>query len=124
MGSMGKGRCGVSMSPEGRWVAAGGADGNVYVWDLVGGSSQRSGGGAGAGARSRGILGAAAGWGLTRGSSGAGAGGGSCDGAVSSAVLKHHKDAVVTTAWGAAGSVLVTGDRAGAVAFWTLESAC
>lgn len=82
------------MSNDGRFVAAGGADGNLFVWDLGGGSG---------------------------GSGGPGMGmGGSASGAAQLTVLKHHKDAVVATAWAVDGAVLVSADKTGALAFWSL----
>ena len=35
-------------------------------------------------------------------------------------VLKHHKDAVVATEWGLDGALLMTADKAGGMAFWSL----
>lgn len=42
IGSMGRGKCHAEMSGDGRWVAAGAADGQIFVWDLkpqLGGSA-------------------------------------------------------------------------------------
>ena len=34
IGSMGRGKCRVDLSPDSRWLLAGGADGAVFVWDV------------------------------------------------------------------------------------------
>ena len=93
------------MSPDQRWVAAGGADGAIFVWDLQGGGSSGSSGGARLSAeRERG-----------------GGSSGSSGGQVASPVaLRHHKDAVVATAWSHNGATLATADKAGSMAFWCL----
>ncbi|KAL6763768.1 WD40-repeat-containing domain protein [Haematococcus lacustris] len=98
IGSGGKGRSALAMSPDSRWVSAGGADGHVYVWDLLGSSLD--------------------GGGVARGSGTGRADPGGASPRVT--VLKHHKDAVVATAWGAGGGTLVSADKAGVVAMWSL----
>ena len=46
---------------------------------------------------------------------------GSSGGQVASPVaLRHHKDAVVATAWSHNGATLATADKAGSMAFWCL----
>lgn len=35
VGSMGRGRCHAEQSADGRFIAAGGADGSVFVWDTT-----------------------------------------------------------------------------------------
>lgn len=91
VGSMGRHRCTAELSADGRWVAAGGIDGAVYVWDLHAGAAG--------------------------GSSGGGGGGG----VVRVDVLKHHKEPVVAAGWSSDCAMLVTADKAGGVAFWQCQ---
>jgi WD40 repeat protein len=92
-GSMGKGKCHVEMSMDGRYIAAGSADGSVVVWDVLGQPKRSSDGGGTPTA-----AGSSSPAGVT--------------------VLRYHKDAVVACAWSSDCSTLVTGDKAGQMAFW------
>jgi WD40 repeat protein len=96
---MGKGKCHVEMSADGRFIAAGGADGTVVVWDvMLPAGAQQAGAGGTASPRSS--------------SSGGGAA------PAGAAVLRHHRDAVVACAWSSDCTTLVSGDKAGQLAFW------
>ena len=90
---MGRGRCRVDVSVDGRFVAAGCGDGAVYVWDE--GSRGRR---------------------LTSSSAAAGGGGGP-----TATVLRGgHKEAVVAAVFNCDVSALATADKGGVVAFWSL----
>ena len=119
MGGMGRGRCRAGVSPDGRFVAVGGSDGGVYVWDMAevgrAAAAAAAGGGGGGGGRGGGEA-AAAGVGV------GGGGGGGASAPAAATVLRHHRDAVVAAAWSADGEVLATGDRGGHLALWRMEA--
>jgi WD40 repeat protein len=96
MGGMGRGRCRAGVSPDGRFVAVGGADGGVYVWDMA-------------------AVGRAAA--LQQPAAAAAAPPGSVT------ALRYHRDAVVAGSWSPDGELLATGDRAGHLAIWRMERA-
>ncbi|MEW5307409.1 MAG: hypothetical protein WDW36_009810 [Sanguina aurantia] len=95
VGTIGRGRNHVGLSaPDGRFLAAGAADGGLFVWEVNagagGGDSLRPGG-----------------------PPGGGGGGGAL-------LLQLHKEAAVVAGWSADGGVLMSGDKAGVLAFWRL----
>lgn len=90
---MGRGRCRINVSVDGRFVAAGSSDGAVFIWD----DHPRFARGAGAGA-------------------GAGTGAGT----LPTILRGAHKEAVVATVFNSDVSALVTADKAGVVALWSL----
>ncbi|GBF89014.1 hypothetical protein Rsub_01513 [Raphidocelis subcapitata] len=105
VGSMGRGRCTCDISADGRFVAAGAADGSVFVWDLKPTSRRRTsdaarGGGAGGG----------------------GGGGRSGSGGAGPPVtrLTGMKEQVAAVGWSYDCTSLVTADKTGGVAFWQL----
>ncbi|GLC47015.1 hypothetical protein PLESTB_001724000 [Pleodorina starrii] len=94
-GGTGRPRCHLGVSPDGRLLAAGAADGSVWVWDLRNTPSVSQ-GSPGQGAQPRQLRG--------------GPGGGPV-----------HLDAVVATAFSADMTALLSADKAGGLAFWPLE---
>jgi WD40 repeat protein len=131
VGTMGRARCTASISADGRWVAAGGADGGVFVWDLrpppagggaVGVSSSLrrlsasgssfaggAGGGGGGGGGSSSFTAAAGAGGGTAGQHGAAV-----------ARLSGLKEQVAVVGWSADCRTLAAADKAGSVAFWSV----
>ncbi|KAI8474215.1 MAG: WD40-repeat-containing domain protein [Monoraphidium minutum] len=93
VGSMGRARCTADISADGRFVAAGAADGSVYVWDLKPPSRRGS-------------------------SSDPGAPG--PGGAPAVTKLAGLKEQVAAVGWAYDGTVLAAADKTGAVAFWAL----
>uniref|UniRef100_A0A7S2QUN2 Autophagy-related protein 16 domain-containing protein n=1 Tax=Chlamydomonas chlamydogama TaxID=225041 RepID=A0A7S2QUN2_9CHLO len=91
IGSLGRGHCHIEMSVDGRFLGVGSAEGGVYVWDLNAPSSKAA----------------------TNPATGLAT-------VSTSTVLRHHKEAVVAVSWNNDVSSLVTADKAGVVAFWSL----
>ncbi|PNW83439.1 hypothetical protein CHLRE_05g243455v5 [Chlamydomonas reinhardtii] len=91
-GGSGKPRCRLGVSPDGRLLAAGAADGAVWVWDL---RAAAAGGGGGGGAPKQ-----------LRGGPGG---------------LCAHREAAVAAAFSSDLCALVTADKAGGLAFWAME---
>ena len=76
VGGIGKQRCKVDMSHDGRFITAGGMDGGVAAWELNLPASSPP------------------------------------------LILRHHKEAVIATAWNSDTSVLASCDKGGVVALW------
>ncbi|KAG2445013.1 hypothetical protein HYH02_008882 [Chlamydomonas schloesseri] len=91
-GGTGKPRCRLGVSPDGRLLAAGAADGSVWVWDLQ--AAAAAGGGRGSEPKQ------------LRGGPGG---------------LCAHREAAVAAAFSSDMCALVTGDKAGGLAFWAME---
>lgn len=92
---MGRRRCRVDVSVDGRFVAAGSGDGAVFVWDE---SRSSSGGG--------------------RGSSSSGSA--AFPGGPAAVPRGVQKDAVIASVFNSDVSALVTADKGGVIAFWSL----
>ncbi|GIL58051.1 hypothetical protein Vafri_13255 [Volvox africanus] len=90
-GGTGRPRCHLGISADGRLLAAGAADGSVWVWDL-----RNAGAGPGAGADPKQLRG--------------GPGG-----------SPVHQDSVVATAFSSDMTALLSADKAGGLAFWQME---
>ncbi|PNH08575.1 Protein tipD [Tetrabaena socialis] len=99
-GGSGRPRCRLGVSPGGRLLAAGGADGTVWVWDI------RAAGGTEKAAEPRQL----------RCAPGTAPGG-----PPSHAPVPAHRDAVVATAFSSDLAVLASADKAGTLAFWPME---
>ena len=137
---MGRARCRADVSADGRFAAAGAADGAVFVWDLKppprGGGGAAGGGDSGGPGSRRASLGDSGGGGPLGSPRGFGAGGAGGAGAAAGVVTwsgggaasgsgapfarlaPFGKEQVAAVQWSADGRTLVAGDKAGAVAFW------